>query len=169
MTNFWRALALCLTLSLAGCTTEVFHAPQPAGDRIPQGDPLSKAVNKYFHYRKLAIIARDPELILSQYPDLRTGTDVSKGINREGSTMVPTGGSRLLDIMYDLDRYEPLRVRHVGDEAIVRVHGLERYIEVDYSDGTAGEFTIDLYMKRAGAEWVVVKTDELTLGELHSR
>lgn len=164
-----RLLAVLVALALAACANPMHQAAEPSGERLLPRDPLSTAVNKYFHYRKLAIIARDPELILSQYPDLRTGTDVSKGINREGSTMVPTGGSALLDIMYDLDRYEPLRVRHVGDEAIVRVHGLERYVEADYSDGTAGEFTIDLYMKRVGAEWIVVKTDELTLGELHSR
>lgn len=162
-------LVALVAFATTACTHLMHQAADPSGERLLPRDPLSTAVNKYFHYRKLAIIARDPELILSQYPDLRTGTDVGKGINREGSTMVPDGGSRLLDIMYDLDRYEPIRVRHVGDVAIVRVHGLERYVEADFSDGTAGEFTIDLHMKRVGAEWVVVKTDEVTLGELHSR
>lgn len=58
--------------------------------------------------------------------------------------------------------------RRPADMVVVRVHGLERYIQKDFSDGTAGEFILDLHLQRAGDRWTVVRTDETTLSEFHS-
>lgn len=72
-------------------------------------------------------------------------------------------------MVYDLDRYERIQLLpSSADAVVVRVHGLERYTQKDFSDGTAGEFILDLHLQRAGDRWTVVRTDKMTLSEFHT-
>lgn len=170
-----RMLAALMALAAAACAQPMHHDPVAPGtlsfgERIDRDSALIKVVNKYFHYRKLAVVARDAEILWAHFPQLRTGEDMSTGINTEGwLAMRSDAGRSVIDVVYDLEGYEPVQVRRTGDESVVRIHGWERFIETDFTDGTAGEFIIDLYISRVGGEWIVTKTDELTLSEYHER
>jgi len=162
--------ALSLIFVVPGCSMASRLPPEPSGEPVLPTSPVSTSVNKYFHYRRLAIVARDAEILWARYPDLRSGEDLTVGINTEGWLATRSDTARsLADIVYDLERYERMRMRATADEVIVRVHGLERYIQADFSDGTAGEFILDLHLRRVLGEWTVVKTDAMTLGEYHAR
>lgn len=141
----------------------------PSDQFIPRDSVVPSVVNEYFYYRRLAIVARNPEILWSRYPELRVGEDLSKGINTEGWLASRADVSRALaDIMYDLDRYERMRIlSSSADSTVVRVHGLEQYIRRT-SPTAAGEFIIDLHLQRSGDRWTVVLTDETTLAEFHS-
>jgi len=164
-----RLFVLSLTFAFPGCSTASRLPPEPSGEPVLTTSPVSTAVNRYFHYRRLAIVARDAEILWVRYPDLRSGEDLTAGINNEGWLATRSDTARsLADIVYDLDRYERMRMRATAEDVIiVRVHGLERYIQADFSDGTAGEFILDLHLRRVLGEWTVVKTDAMTLSEYH--
>lgn len=155
---------------VVACRATPVPTDVPSDQFIPRDSVVPSVVNEYFHYRKLAIVARNPEILWSHYPELRAGEDLSKGINTEGWLASRAVVSRALaDIMYDLDRYERMRIiSSSADSTVVRVHGLEQYIQTDFSNGTAGEFIIDLHLQRSGDRWTVVLTDETTLAEFHS-
>ena len=154
--------------AVSACAAPSDPAPTRTDDLVMSGSAVSAAVNKYFYYRRLAVVARDAEILWSRFPELRTGEDLTAGINTEGWTATRSASARtLVDVVYSLEGYDRMRMRVSGDEVVVRVHGLERYVAADFSDGTAGEFIIDLYLRRNGAGWTVVKTDEMTLAEFH--
>jgi hypothetical protein len=162
-----NSLTLLVSLLLVAACTGV-PPPIPADQIVVPGSAVSTAVNEYFHHRKLAIVARDADVLWARYPQLRTGEDLSTGVNTEGWLATRSDTSRSLDVVYDLDRYERLRLlTSSADTVVVRVHGLERYIQKDFSDGTAGGFILDLHLQRAGDRWTVVRTDEMTLSEFH--
>lgn len=138
------------------------------GDWVLPGTPVSTTVNAYFHHRKLALVARDPEILWARFPDLRSGEDLATGINTEGWLAAHSDTARdIVDVVYELDRYARIQMRTLDPGLVVRVHGLERYVQRDFTDGTAGEFVLDLHLKRDGAGWTVVKTDHMTLSEHH--
>lgn len=169
--EFGRAAGIVvLILATAACQSTRAPAAIPADALVVSGSAISTAVNEYFHYRKLALVARDAEVLWARYPQLRAGEDLPTGINTEGSLATRSGSSlSLADVVYELERYERLRkLSSSADTVVVRVHGLERYIEKDFSDGTAGEFILDLHFQRAGDKWTVIRTDEMTLGEFHT-
>lgn len=168
----WRVIALVsLLLVLGGCRSSATPQPIPSNEIVLPGSAISTAVNEYFFYRKRAIIARDAELLWTRYPLLRSSEDLAAGINTEGWLATRSDTARsLADLIYDLDRYERMRTLSAsGDSVVVRVHGLEKYIQRDFSDGTAGEFILDVQLARDGAGWTVVRTDEMTLAEFHAR
>lgn len=157
-----------LAFALVACRTTSAPGPVPPNEIVLPGSAVSTAVNEYFYYRKTAIIGRDAEVLWARYPQLRTGEDLPTGINTEGSIARSDTARSLADLVYDLDRYERIRLlSSSADAVVVRVHGLERYIENDFSDGTAGEFILDLHLQRVGDAWTVVRTDAMTLGEYH--
>lgn len=166
-----RALFVLVLAVACQSTLPSRHAvPHPSGELVLPGSSVSMAVNEYFHLRKLAIMAGDVEILWSRFPQLRTGEDLPRGVNVEARRARYADGARsLADVIFDLDRYERMRVTVEGDEAVVRVHGLERYVEQDFSDGSAGEFVIDLYLRRDSERWSVVRTDEMTIGEYHEQ
>lgn len=161
-------MSIVVIFILSACAPNVRESPAPFGELIPRDSPVNAAVNEYFHYRKLAVVARDAEILWTRFPELRRGEDLATGINTEGWLAMRSDTARsLADVVYDLDRYDRVRMRTVGDDVVVRVHGLERYIQADFSNGTAGEFILDLYLRRQQENWTVVKTDEMTLAEFH--
>lgn len=163
-------IAALLTLAAAACANPMGRSPEPFGERLDRDGPFVAVVNKYFHYRKLAVVARDVEILWTHFPQLRTGEDLSAGVNTEGWLATRSDAGRsVIDVVYDLDRYEPIQARTTGDDSVVRVHGLERFVQTDFTDGTAGEFIIDLYIRRVGSDWVLMRTDEMTLAEYHER
>lgn len=165
-----RAIAASiLILGLAACEAAVPPQHTASGDLLLPSSALSAAVNEYFHLRKLAVVGRDIELLYSRFPELRTGADRERGVNVEAFAARSDSARSLADVIYALEQYERMRATVTGDEAVVRVHGLERYIEEDFSDGTAGEFVIDLYLRRDrdAERWSVVRTDEMTIVEYH--
>lgn len=169
--QFGRAAGIALlALALVACGSTGVPGPIPADQIVVPGSAVSTAVNEYFYYRKLAIVARDADVLWARYPQLRAGEDLATGINKEGWLAARSDSSRsLADVVYDLDRYERMRLlSSSADTVVVRVHGLERYIQKDFSDGTAGEFILDLHLQRAGDKWTVVRTDEMTLSEFHT-
>jgi hypothetical protein len=56
----------------------------------------------------------------------------------------------------------------VSEECGFNEERAEQYIQKDFSNGTAGEFIIDLHLRRSGDRWTVVLSDEMTLAEFHS-
>ncbi len=155
---------------LSACATAAAPAREPLGEVVLANTPVAAVVNEYFHYRKLAVVARDAEILWARFPALRNGEDMPTGINTEGWHAMRSDAARSLsDVIYELDRYDRIRMREVNDQLVVRVHGLERYIEADFSNGTAGAFILDLYLRRDQGSWRVVRTDEMTLAESHER
>lgn len=152
-----RALLILVALALAGCRSTPAPTPIPVDLLVLPNTPVSTAVNEYFHYRKLAILARDPQIVWSRYPDLGAGEDVQRGINTEGWYASRSAASAsLADVDYDLERFERIHfLARSADEAVVRVGALERYVAKDFSDGKAGELLLDLYLRRDGERWTV--------------
>lgn len=171
MTLSARLAAIGLVaLVIAACAANVRRSPEPFGEPVLPGTALSTAVNEYFHWRRAAIVRRDPEILWARYPELRLGEDLPTGINTEGWLAVRSDTARSLsEVIFDRDRYDRVQQRTTADGVVVRVHGLERYIQADFSDGTAGEFILDLHLRRDGDGWTVIRTDAMTLGEYHVR
>jgi len=162
-------LALLLVSCTAGRSPDMARNEAVVG-HVPYDSPIASAVNEYFHLRSSAIVARNPEPLWSRYPALRDGEDLPTGINTEGYLATRADTSRsLADLVYELERYERMRfLSQSANAAVVRVHGLERYIERDYSNGTAGEFMLDLYLRHDDDRWTVTRSDEVTLAEWHA-
>ena len=164
------ARLVIVTLALGACQPTITPASIPANQIIVPGSAISTAVNEYFYYRKSAIVARNTKVLWDRYPQLATGEDLATGINTEGWLAARSDAARsLADIVYDLNRYEHIRMLQSSDDfVVVRVHGLEKYIQGDFSDGTAGEFILDVQLTRDGAAWTVIRTHAMTPAEFHA-
>lgn len=172
-----RLAVVILTAGLVACQQAAPQGHGTAGledfgEPLAFGSAVRAAVNEYFHLRKLAVVRGDIEILWSRFPDLRVGEDVQTGVNVERrAAMRSDSAPSLADVIYDIDRGERAQVRMDGDRAVVCVHGLERYISGDFSDGMAAEFIRYLHLRReaGGDRWSVVRTDEVTLPEYHDR
>lgn len=130
---------------------------------------MSAAVYEYFHHRKLALVARDIELLWSRFPHLRTAADLGTGVNKEEWLVTNSSEARsLADVSYAIEGYDRMHASVSSDEAVVRVHGVEMYIASDFST-SGGEFILDLFLRYEPDQgrWSVVRTDEMTSVEYH--
>lgn len=167
-----RAAAVCLALLLTGCMAKGAPSTLPP-DGLKEVTPaqfaeFSPVVNRYFYLRKQAVIKQDVEVLFREYPELRQGADPVAGINGESQTVAQYRTLEVIDGNVEPEHYARFQVREVGDKAVVLVHGLEMYLRKNF-DESGGGLKILLYLERREGAWTVVKSDETTLAEVHSR
>ncbi|MDB4897782.1 MAG: exported protein of unknown function [Firmicutes bacterium] len=168
--------AVCLTLFLAGCGVHTGANPVPP---LPVGAPAGlqaitpeqfvqfhPVVNRYFYYRKQAVIAQDVAILHREYPDLKQGTDVRAGINAESDTIAQYKGLAVIDGNVEPEHYARFLVREDGNNAVLLVNGLEMYLRKDFGE-SGGQLQLLLFLEYRSGVWTVVKTDETTLAEYH--
>jgi hypothetical protein len=69
------------------------------------------AVLEYFYYRKKAMISGNVEELWTQYPELKSESDISKGINAEGFFISNYQGLKLFDGNIFPEEYERIKVK----------------------------------------------------------
>ncbi|HEX2094313.1 MAG TPA: hypothetical protein VHG28_18060 [Longimicrobiaceae bacterium] len=157
------ALLLALLLVPVACGRPDNSEPIPGEVDPATYVELDAPVREYFHHRKKAMLAGDPEVPWRRYPELRQGGPAG-GINAEGSHVAAFRGVPLLDgdVHVELDP----RIRISGDTTEVRVHGTESYLRQDFQQ-SAWELEMRLLLVRRDGAWTVVRTDETTDAERH--
>jgi hypothetical protein len=158
-----RGIAAVLLAAACGGAPDPPEPPPP----LPRG--LERAVHEYFHLRKRALVAGDPAPLLARYPRLADTTARRQGVNAEVWLARSRGaapGPRYIDADVDARAAGPMEFLLRGDSARVRVRGREMFLLEDYTP-SGGEFDLTLHLVRRGDGWEVVRTDEVTLAELH--
>ena len=158
---------MAAVLLLAACGGE---PPQPAEPSPPPPPALERAVHEYFHLRKRALVSADPAPFLARYPRLADTTSRTEGVNAEvwlARSRAAPGGPRYVDADVDPVAGGPLDWFVEGDSARVRARGREMFLLEDFTP-SGGAFDLTIQLVRDGAGWQVVRTDEVTLAELHA-
>lgn len=137
---------------------EGFIEPEPS-DWVK----YNKMVLKYMYYRTQAVINDDINLLWNQYPDLKSGYDLQKGVNVEKDEVESVNKSfKLIDANYSIQGNDMMKVKVINDEeVIVLVHGGIGYLHKDYGE-SGGELLIEITLKVKNDRWTVVRTDEYT-------
>ena len=158
-----RGIAAALLLAACG------GAPDPPEPPPPLPRELERAVHEYFHLRKRALLTGDPAPLLARYPRLADTTARRQGVNAEVWLARSRGASRnprYIDADVDPRADGPVDFVLRGDSARVRVRGREMFLLEDYTP-SGGAFDLTLHLVRGAGGWEVVRTDEVTLAELH--
>lgn len=170
------AVCLALVLVLTGCAAKGDRKQEPplppgAPSRLEQITPQQSAqfqpvVNRYFSYRKQAVVAQDVEVLHREYPDLKYGMDRTAAINAESDLVARYRGLDVIDGTIAPEHYAPLKAQVNGDRGVLLVNGLELYLSKSFTD-SGGQLQLLLFLERRGGVWTVVKTDETTDAEYH--
>ncbi len=126
---------------------------------------LMPAVREYFYYRKQAVIAGNVEVLWKQYPELKVGTDFSRGINAEEFFINNMQGLKPFDGNIFPEYYEKMKVNLSGEAAVVLVHGMELFLNIDETgkfDDSGGEFKIIIFLRQQDDQWTVIKTQDIS-------
>jgi hypothetical protein len=163
----------CLILMVSGCAAKSAVKQEPP---LPPGAPngmeqataqqFKPIVNRYFGYRKKAVVAGDVEILWQEYPALKQGMDKRAAINAESDVVAQYRGLEVIDGSIEPEHYARLMARVDGDKAVVLVNGMEYFLRKG-SDYSGGQLQILLYLERRDSVWTVMKTDETTLAEYH--
>lgn len=124
------------------------------------------AVQEYYDRYGEALVACDVRPLWERYPALASGTDLAAGINIEGVHVKGWCGTGVIATRFELERVAPLRIHAHGDTVDVTAHGFETF---DTPGGSAGEFQTTITLRKVDGEWMVVRTDEVTLPEWHAQ
>jgi hypothetical protein len=175
--NRWlTSTILAVALAAAGCATK----PSPAQDPPPpsaappglqqmtpqQFTEFQPVINRYFHYRKQAVVTQDIAPLWQQYPALKDGADPQKAVNAESDVITRYRTLKLIDGNIQPEQYARFKAKVDGDQAVILVNGTELYLTDTYQE-SGGQLQILLYLQRQGTSWTVAKTDETTLAEYH--
>jgi hypothetical protein len=165
-----RALiAAVLVVPLLGCSLGARIQPGADATLTPfETVGLEAAVREYFHVRKKALLAGDPQVLWKRYPELAQGMELGAGVNAERIAVESAKALRPIDIDFDLESYERISYELSGLNAQATVHGLEMYLLPDFKP-SGGEFKVTLYLRLGSDRWHVVRTDAVTLGEWHEQ
>ncbi len=127
-----------------------------------------EAVRRYYDRYAEALVGCDIRRLWDHYPAPASGTDLAAGINiEEAHVRGWCGGVHLAAATFELEARAPLRIHERRDGLDVTVHGLCVF---DSPGGPSlGEFTTTISLQRSVGTLTVVRTDELTLGELRER
>ena len=158
-----RRMAAVLLLAACG------DPPEPPVPPPPPTPALERAVHEYFHLRKRALVSADPAPLLARYPRLADTTARTQGVNAEvwlARSRTAPGGPRYVDADVDPVAGGPLEWAVEGDSARVRARGREMFLLEDFTP-SGGAFDLTIHLVRDGGGWQVVRTDEVTLAELH--
>lgn len=131
---------------------------------------LMPAIREYFYFRKKSVISGDTKDLWENFPELREGTDIEKGINSEEFIVANYQSLKPFDGNIFPEYYERFKVKVSNDGTEVLVHGMELYLWLDENnkfEDSGGEFKIVLYLHKKDSRWVVYKTDEVTISEWH--
>lgn len=175
MRRLWAAVTLCLMLVIiAGCSRST--APQ-AEPPLPLAAPRGMAevtseqhatfmpmVHRYFHVRKQAVLAGDPEIIWREFPALKDGRNSQAGINDEATAIAGYRPLAPIDGNVAPESYARLKALVDGDKAILLVNGTEIYLTKEFSQ-SGGQVQLMLYLEKRRDAWTLVKTDETTIAE----
>lgn len=125
-----------------------------------------KPVREYMYLRTQALLKNDINILWERYPALKEHINLAEGINVEQNELESLNkGHRLVDANYDIENYERIKVKTLNEnEVIILVHGSILYLADDFEE-SGGEFLMQLFLRRNGDNWDVVKTDEYTLPE----
>jgi len=129
---------------------------------------IMPAIREYFYYRQKAIVSNNLEEFWIHYPELKSGMDVTKGINEEEFLVSNYQFLKPFDGNFFPEQYERIRVKIINDKAEVYVHGMELLLYVDENGDfqeSGGEITIVLFMQKQNNRWLVYKTDRIQMSE----
>jgi hypothetical protein len=170
------ASALSLAVLLSGC---VATRGGKQGPPLPPGAPkgleqhtpqqsskFEPVMNRYFYFRKQAVVTRDLEVLQREYPELKQGTDKQAAINAESDVIDRYRGLEIIDGDIEPEHYSRFLAHEDGDKAVLLVNGLELYLRQNFEDA-GGQLQILLFLERRDGVWTVVKTDETTTAEYH--
>lgn len=161
--------AVLVFLVAFGFTDDLRRRADPGPPMVPitAYPELEAAVRTYYERYEHAQASCDIATFLKHYPDLASSEVLASGINIE-QRMITSRCDHVKAIRFDLEYYEPMRVHVHQEGADVKVHGMEHW---DYKTGTpgAGEFMTTLSLRQVAGSWTVVRTDGVTLGELHDQ
>lgn len=127
---------------------------------------LHPVVNRYFFYRKQAVVAGNVKVLWQQYPALREGMNRDAAVNAEADVVERYRSLQVIDGNVAPEHYARFRVKVDGDKAVVLVNGMELYLRREFEE-SGGQLQIMLHLERQGGGWTVVKTDETTEAEYH--
>ncbi|MCD4674312.1 MAG: hypothetical protein K8R77_16745 [Anaerolineaceae bacterium] len=131
---------------------------------------LMPTIKEYLYFRKKSVISGDTKDLWENFPELREGTDIEKGINSEEFIVANYQSLKPFDGNIFPEYYERFKVKVSNDGTEVLVHGMELYLWLDENNkfkDSGGEFKIVLYLHKKDSRWVVYKTDEVTISEWH--
>jgi len=127
---------------------------------------LMKPVRAYFYYRKMAVVNGNAQILWDHYPELKQGTDRSKGINIVSFMVDMYQGLKPFDGNIYPEFYDKIKVITGNGTAEVLVHGMELYTYKDNTgqfDDSGGELKIILVLSSPDNQtWAVVKTIDIT-------
>jgi len=168
--------ALILVLLLHGCTAKSGGQSKPP---VPSAAPaglteitptqfaaFEPVVNRYFYFRKQAVVQQNADALYREFPDLAQGTDKAAMVNAESDVVARYRGMDVIDGNVQPEHYARFLVREDGDKAAVLVNGMELYLRKDFGK-SGGQLQLLLFLERRGGAWTVVRTDETTVAEYH--
>lgn len=167
---FISSLAACISPPIQSTVSAESTSISQLGFVEPDPEMFSKIsppLVEYFYHKKQAMIAGNPEILWSHYPDLQRNTNIQNGINIEGWLIENYRSLTLIDGNIMLEYYERLKVRKNDGQIEVFIHGMELYTFV--SEGgfqeSGGEFKLFITFTEKDEKLTVIKTDEVTMSE----
>lgn len=148
-----------------------YSEPEGDSDGFVEPEPSDwaeyiKPIREYMYYRTQAVINKDINILWNRYPALKENINLEEGINAEKQEVESLNKKfNLLDANYNIEGYERLKVKVLHEnEAVVFVHGNIVYLRDDFEE-SGSEYFMEIFLKRDGDSWNVVKTEEYTLPE----
>ena len=123
-----------------------------------------RTIEDYYSRRASAALSGDAATIFVAFPKLAEGEDRTSGVNTDAFFVERMRNLSLTDVRFAIEDREPARVYVKEDRAAVFVHGTETW-RYPRGDAMIGEFYTRLDLSRNVDSWLIVRTDEVLLGE----
>ncbi|MFC4403757.1 hypothetical protein [Gracilibacillus xinjiangensis] len=171
MKNFLlKSMSIVFFLLLVGCQLNTITTNNATKGFSEPGSSdwvaYMKPIREYMYYRTQAVINKDIDILWAKYPEIKNDRDFEKGINVEKDELDSLNmGFELIDANYDIEAYEPIKVKTISEEEVVAlVHASIVYLSNDFEE-SGGEYLIEISLVKEEDQWTVVKTDEYTMPE----
>jgi hypothetical protein len=145
--------------------------PDPLPGYVPAPDDVRTAVIQkiewYYALFGAATLSGDMAAFYAAFPKLAEGEVREAGINSEAFfvRVARMPDVNVVDLRFELEWYEKIRVYQRADQAVAFVRGLyhKRYAASPIEG--SGEMFVRFDLRRESDRWLIERSDELVLGE----
>jgi hypothetical protein len=148
--------------------------PDPLPGYVPAPDDVRTAVIQkiewYYALLGAATLSGDMAAFYAAFPKLAEGEVREAGINSEAFfvRVARMPDVNVVELTFELESYEKIRVHQRADEAVAFVHGLERKSYGMSPIASAGEIFVRFDLRLDNGRWQIERTDQLNEGERRS-
>lgn len=159
-----RALVVAVLLSTACAPPDPFAGYLPAADG--ERAAVIDAIERYYQLLGHATLSDDLSALYAAFPKLAQGEVREAGINSEAFfvRVARSPEVNVVELTFELESYEKIRVHQRADEAVAVVHGLERKLYGMSPVPSLGEIFVRFDLRRDAGHWSIERSTGWVLG-----